>query len=165
MKVTQLCLTLCDLTDCSPPGSSLHGIFQARILGWVAISFSKGSSQAISDWTRVSCIADFDGGNLYFFLGRLHSTSWCFMLWKKDARIPTFPGHVLHQEYGCIPGTWEPWEHIIHQSSILPPQLWSKWGEGVHSEPHSPAYGCFGDSHICLWIVALCHLTTGRPEG
>ena len=31
------CLTLCDPTDCSPPGSSLHGIFQARILEWVAI--------------------------------------------------------------------------------------------------------------------------------
>ena len=42
--VTQSCLTLCDLTDCSPPGSSVLGIFQARILEWVAISFSRGSS-------------------------------------------------------------------------------------------------------------------------
>ena len=134
MKVTQLCLTLCDPMDCSPPGSSVHGILQARILEWVAISFSRGSSQP-SDRTQVSCIADFDSGNLYFFLGRLHSTYWCFMLWKKDARIPTFPGHVLYQEYGCIPGTWDPWEHIMHQGSILLPHLWSKWGEGVHSEP------------------------------
>ena len=38
--VTQLCPTLCDPKDCSPPGSSVHGIFQARILEWVAISFS-----------------------------------------------------------------------------------------------------------------------------
>ena len=37
--VTQLCLTLCDPMHCSPPGSSIHGIFQARILEWVAISF------------------------------------------------------------------------------------------------------------------------------
>ena len=37
---TQLCLTLCDPMDCSPPGSSVHEIFQARILEWVAISFS-----------------------------------------------------------------------------------------------------------------------------
>ena len=37
---TQLCPTLCDLMDWSPPGSSVHGIFQARILEWVAISFS-----------------------------------------------------------------------------------------------------------------------------
>ena len=40
--VAQLCSTLCDPTDCSPPGSSVHGILQARILAWVAISFSKG---------------------------------------------------------------------------------------------------------------------------
>ena len=38
------CLTLCDPMDCSPLGSSVHGIYQARILEWVAISFSRGSS-------------------------------------------------------------------------------------------------------------------------
>ena len=43
--ITQSCLTLCDPMDCSPPGSSLHGIFQAEALEWVAISFSRGSSQ------------------------------------------------------------------------------------------------------------------------
>ena len=40
-KSLQPCLTLHDLMDCSPPGSSVHGIFQARILEWVAMSFSK----------------------------------------------------------------------------------------------------------------------------
>ena len=40
----QLCLTLCDPKNCSPPGSSVHGTVQARILEWVAISFSRGSS-------------------------------------------------------------------------------------------------------------------------
>ena len=49
-------LTLCDLMDYSPPGSSVHGIFQARILEWVAISFSRESSQP-RDRTQVSCIA------------------------------------------------------------------------------------------------------------
>ena len=44
MKVTQSCLTLCDPIDCSPPGSSVHGILQVRILEWVAIPFSKLSS-------------------------------------------------------------------------------------------------------------------------
>ena len=39
-EVTQLCLTLCGAVDCSLPGSSVHGIFQARVLEWVAISFS-----------------------------------------------------------------------------------------------------------------------------
>ena len=49
-RVLQLCPTLCDRMDCSPPGSSVHGILQ------VAISFSKGSSQP-RDWTQISCIA------------------------------------------------------------------------------------------------------------
>ena len=44
-SVIQSCLTLCDPMDCSPPGSSVHGIFLARILEWVAISYSRGFSQ------------------------------------------------------------------------------------------------------------------------
>ena len=58
-KSLQSCLNLCDPMDCSPPGSSVHGILQARILEWVAISSSRGSS-----WPRdqtcisyVSCMA------------------------------------------------------------------------------------------------------------
>ena len=56
-EVAQLCLTLWDPMDCSLPGSSVHGIFQARILEWVAIAFSRGSSRP-RDWNRVSCIVD-----------------------------------------------------------------------------------------------------------
>ena len=55
--VIQSCLTLCDPTDCSLPGSSVHGILKARILEWVAIPSSRGSSQP-RDRTQVSCIAD-----------------------------------------------------------------------------------------------------------
>ena len=44
MLVSQSCPTLCDPMDCSPPGSSVLGILQARILEWVAIPFSRGSS-------------------------------------------------------------------------------------------------------------------------
>ena len=43
-EVAQSCLTLCDPMDCSPPGSSVHEIFQARVLEWLAISFSRKSS-------------------------------------------------------------------------------------------------------------------------
>ena len=43
-EVVQSCPILCDPVDCSLPGSSVHGILQARILGWVAMSFSRGSS-------------------------------------------------------------------------------------------------------------------------
>ena len=54
-EIAQSCLTLCDPMVCSPPGSSAHGILQARKLQWVAISFSGGPSQP-RDWTRVSHI-------------------------------------------------------------------------------------------------------------
>jgi len=73
-EVTQSCPTLCDPRDCNLSGSSVHAIFQARILEWVAISFSRGPSQP-RDWTRVSHIA-----------GR------CFMVWatREVSTILTF---------------------------------------------------------------------------
>ena len=55
-EVAQSCPTLFDPMDCSPPDSSIHGILQARVLEWVAISFSRGSSRP-RDQTQVSCIA------------------------------------------------------------------------------------------------------------
>ena len=55
LEVAQSCLTLCNPTDCSLPGFSIHGIFQASVLEWVATPFSWGSSQP-RDQTRVSCI-------------------------------------------------------------------------------------------------------------
>ena len=55
-EVAQSCPTLCNPQDCSPSGSSVHGILQARILEWVAILFSMGSSWP-RDQTQVSCIA------------------------------------------------------------------------------------------------------------
>ena len=54
--VAHLCPTLCNSMECSPPGSSVQGLLQARILEWVAIFFSRGSSQP-RDWTQVSRIA------------------------------------------------------------------------------------------------------------
>ena len=55
-EVAQLCLTFCNPMYCSSPGSSVHGILQARILEWIAICFSRRSSQP-RDQTQVSCIA------------------------------------------------------------------------------------------------------------
>ena len=54
--VAQSCPTLCDPMNGSPSGSSIHGIFQARILEWAAISFFRGSSQT-RDQTQVYCVA------------------------------------------------------------------------------------------------------------
>ena len=62
-EVTQSCPTLCDPMDCSLPGFSVHGIFQARVLEWVAISFSRRSSHP-GDRTQVS-----------------HIVGRCFTLW------------------------------------------------------------------------------------
>ena len=59
--VIQLCLTLCNPMDCSLPGSFVHRILQARMLEWVAVSFSRGSSW-LRDQTRISC---------FFRIGRL----------------------------------------------------------------------------------------------
>ena len=56
-EVAQSCLTLCDSMDCSLPDSSVHGIFQAIVLEWIAISFSRGSSRP-RDRTWVSRIVD-----------------------------------------------------------------------------------------------------------
>ena len=55
MCVSQSCPTLCNPMDCSPPGSSVHGILQARILEWVAIPFSRVSFRP-RDQTHVPCI-------------------------------------------------------------------------------------------------------------
>ena len=58
VKVKSLsCVLLCDPMDCSLPGSSIHGIFQARVLEWIAVSFSRGCSRP-RDRTWVSHIAD-----------------------------------------------------------------------------------------------------------
>ena len=51
--VAQSCLTLCNPMDCSPPGSSVYGIIQARILEWVAMPSSRDSSW-FADWTRIA---------------------------------------------------------------------------------------------------------------
>ena len=56
-SVAQSCQTLCDPMDCSLPGSSVHGVFQAIVLEWIDISFSRGSTQP-KDQTWVSRIVD-----------------------------------------------------------------------------------------------------------
>ena len=65
-KSLQLCLTLCTSMDCSPPGSFVHGILQAGILEWAAMSSSRGSSPP-RDQTHVSYVACFDRWVLYHY--------------------------------------------------------------------------------------------------
>ena len=58
MLVAQSSLTLCDPMNCSPSGSSVHGILQAKILEWVAIPFSKGSSRPRIELRSPALLAD-----------------------------------------------------------------------------------------------------------
>ena len=73
----QSCLTLCNPMDCYPPGSSAHGIFQARILEWVAMPSSRGTSW-LRDWTCTSYISCM-GISCISCVGRqilYHSATW-----------------------------------------------------------------------------------------
>ena len=78
----QSCPTLCDPTDCSPPGSSVQGILQARILEWAAISSSRGSSWP-RGWTHLSCVSCIGRQILYYWVtwealrvGRRNKSVW-----------------------------------------------------------------------------------------
>ena len=83
LLVAQSCPTLCDPMDCSPSGSSVHGILQARILVWVAMPFSRGSSWC-RDGTQVSCIA----GKFFTIwttsTKELHKILIIIFIWKKQ---------------------------------------------------------------------------------
>ena len=99
--VVESCPTLCDPMDCSSLGSSVSGISQARILEWVAISFSRGSSQP-RNWTCVSCTgrqilyhcATCCDGRMRNLCGRRHVTTPFWLSSPKVANmgIPEKPG-------------------------------------------------------------------------
>ena len=85
VSVTQLCPTLREPVDCSLPVSSVYGIFQARILEWIAISFSRGSSRP-RDQTWVSCIA-----------GRESCIPACKKKKKRKKELRPSP-HIIHKK-------------------------------------------------------------------
>ena len=115
MLSAQSCPTLWDPMSCSPPASSVHGISQARILQWVAVSFSRGSSWS-RDWTQVSCIA---GG---FFT--VWTTIWAILMWI----------HVSINHDKCCEG--RPWwsKSWLCRDGIEEGDGTSQGGHGVH--PH-----------------------------
>ena len=82
-SVAKLCPTLCDPVNCSPPGSSVHGIFQARILKWVTIYFSRESS-----WPR--------------------NTNPCLLHWQKDSLPLNHQGSHLYLTNPYTHPTWVP---------------------------------------------------------
>ena len=119
---TQSCLTLCNPIDCIPQGSSVHGISQARILEWVAISFSRASSQS-RDRTLVSWISCIGRQVLYqlshrgnpkssilpLIIGHIKfKLNWFFLIvrklrtWKGASRLHTFMPGIVDRK-----GHWE----------------------------------------------------------
>ena len=126
----QLCLTLCNPMDCSPPGPSIHGILQTRILEWVAIPFSRGSSRP-RDRTWVSHLA----GTFFTIWATTEAqSSWVDgAIWWNGTR----PGE------GCSRG----WLHCLYPAETSRIQLdlrrwdsrgpswpevlsWDSWGRG-----------------------------------
>ena len=94
MLVIQSCLTLFDTKDCSLPGSSIHGILQARILEWVAVPFSRGSSQT-RDRIQVSRI----NRQILYQLSYQGSLRWGQSGWENLAECST---SWLRQQGGAI---------------------------------------------------------------
>ena len=100
VKFAQSCPTLCDPMDCSPPGSSVHGILQARILEWVAFPFSRGSS-----WPK-------DGTQVFHIAGGFF-TSWS----TREAPVTQEP----RSPFVCV--RVEPFPFLLHLPTKLRPHL------------------------------------------
>ena len=107
----------CDPMDCGPPGSSVYGILQARILEWVVIPFSRGSSQP-RDWTRVSCISCIVSWILY------HWASWEF----PSLALPVYFFPLLLQFFG--EGNSNPLQYSCLENSMYRGAWWAT-GHGV----------------------------------
>ena len=133
--------------DCGLPGSSLHGILQARILEWVAISFSRGSSWPW-DWTQVSPIA----GSLF--------TEWATLEDQLFLKLPQYleiwnSGHLKYATL-CL---WS--ETRVHFSVLGEVENWKIHPPGYHSHPSSTALGFFeasvGNKHILSLLEVLSY--------
>ena len=114
LEVAQSCPTLWDPTDCSLPDSSVHTIFQARVLEWVAISFCRRSSQP-RDWTWASCIA-----GRWFTVWATREATVIYLIWnQKRAREPCLiykSSRQLNQDqviFGL--SWWLKWQRICLQ--------------------------------------------------
>ena len=133
--VAQSFSTLCDSMDCSPTVSSVHEILHAKVLEWVAISFSRGSSQP-KDWAQVSCIAGrfftnwINRETPLFLLSRCNIKSFCLPCSSSSASVQslqllshvkllrptdcTTPGFPVHHQLPEIAQTH------VHHSMVMP---------------------------------------------
>ena len=91
----QSCLTLCDPMDCSPPGSSIHGILQARRLEWGAIPFSRGSSRPRSPALQADSLPSKSPGEALFSATEVKFSASGRALLSHPQHILPFPSHSV----------------------------------------------------------------------
>ena len=145
---------------CSPPGSSVHGLLQAKTMEWVTISFSRGSCWP-RDWTRVSCIAGKfftnwatreDLYHLHLSLDKTFRLLLCLAYWKQCCykHCKGFPRISGSKESGCdagdyssIPGLGKStrkgmgyafrsfWAPLVAQLVKNPPAMWETWVQSL----------------------------------
>ena len=127
-SVTKSCLTLCNSMDCSPPGCSVHGILQARILAWVAISFSRASSQC-RDQTQVSQVSGIGRWILYQWWERKYHTENHSLHFQADSTSIT-----AVKDY-CI---FSSLKH--HKFIILELPGFQQWSRGLKSRCQQAAF-------------------------
>ena len=112
---TQLCLILCDPMDCSLPGSSVHGILQARVLEWVTIPFFRGSSWP-KVWTWVYGSLDASYSVQFSLVAQLCPTL-CNPMNRSTPGLPvSSPAHEVYSN--SCPSSW--WCHPAISSYVVP---------------------------------------------
>ena len=173
-KSPQSCPTLGDPMDCRPPGSSVHGLLQARVLEWVSMPSSRGSSQPW-DWTQVSCLA---GG---FFTSATWEAPHLGHFWIKKGLLEVrlgwqhSPGHkgvsFWPDLLACLPPlpqSWSQWGHR-HQISLVSVAmlffLYLKWVSSSTAKfnPTSPSDLAFPRC-VCQSQLGSCRGVLKNPS-
>ena len=179
--------TLCNPTDCSPPGSSVYGILQARILEWLVILFSKGSSQP-RDRTQISCIAGrfftvwatreapllsrCQSGGMFFQVIYLAfslsvvlslSTLLSLCAFKKKEKLP-MTINFTRQKFSTVAGTISFHVFITYISWVVDTaqERVIDWNRSLFSFP-----SCLHESHLFLQasVITLLDCTLLEGEG
>ena len=163
-SVAHLCPTLCDPMDCSLPGSSIHGNFQARILEWIAISSSRASSGP-RDWTLISCV--------FCIAGRLLNTEPSEsgqsqgLRFKFGFKLSAYL-NLMAQMVKNLPAMWETWvqslvwedpleEGMATHSSILAWRIpWTEESGGRQSMESRRIWRNWSDTHRHIQVPRYC---------
>ena len=175
LKSLQSCSTLCNPMNCRPPGSCVHGVLQAEILGWVAMPSSRGSSRP-RDWTWcISVTARYpmklreNGLNLLALKlfparSRIQKRSW--LKSRQKARqgrgvlastsaclsLPTIPR-------GFLGASWSPYailcrpQHRAHGQAQSSTRAGLNWREAFQVALNNPVSGCY---HESITLLACC---------